>query len=119
VADLRARAPDAPVRSTFTEPSFAFLTGGDLTLTSPEEIVALAPDPSAAAIYVLDGARWSEGAEGLEAEEIRAAQFQTLMGAACAFETVEGVNYSRGDATSLFVLLTGCPPTPAPEGDVP
>ncbi|MGX6648653.1 ArnT family glycosyltransferase [Maricaulaceae bacterium MS644] len=119
VAALQRGGAPAPLISSYSEPSFAFLTGGDLTLSSPEEIVALAPDPSAAAIYVLDVARWYEGSESLGDEEVRAAQFQTLVNAACAFETVDGINYSRGAETTLIVILTGCPRETQTEGDAP
>lgn len=130
VAHMRQTAPDAPIRSTFTEPSFVFLTGGDLSLTNPEDIVAAAPDPSAAMIYVIDNARWYEGVTDPADETNRTAQLATLMGAACEVETVEGVNYSRGAATTLIIFRTGCPRTseagapgapgaPQTKGDLP
>ncbi|MEQ8435640.1 MAG: glycosyltransferase family 39 protein [Oceanicaulis sp.] len=119
VAALQPAGARAPVVSNYTEPSFAFLTGGDLVLASPEAILASDPDPSAAAIYVIDNARWYEGAETLAEEDRRTAAFQSLLRGACAFETVEGINYSRGAATTLFVILTGCPRETHSEGDVP
>ncbi len=119
VAALQPGGALAPVISSYTEPSFAFLTGGDLALASPEAILAGAPDPSAAAIYVIDNARWYEGADARAEADRRTAVFQSLLSAACAFETVEGINYSRGAETTLFVIFTGCPREAQTEGDVP
>jgi 4-amino-4-deoxy-L-arabinose transferase-like glycosyltransferase len=119
VASLQPAGAPAPVISSYTEPSFAFLVGGDYTPVSPETIVAGDPDPSAAAIYVIDNARWYEGAEARADEDRRTAVFQSLLGSACAFETVEGINYSRGSETTLFVILTGCPREPLSQGDAP
>ncbi|MGJ3231417.1 MAG: ArnT family glycosyltransferase [Oceanicaulis sp.] len=113
---VRAAAPSAPVVSTFTEPSFAFLAGGALTLSSPEAVSAGAFDRDAAAVYVLDEARWYEGADPQD-RDARTARRAALMEAACALERVDGVNYSRGEATTVIVMLTGCPP--AEEGDAP
>jgi 4-amino-4-deoxy-L-arabinose transferase-like glycosyltransferase len=119
VASLQPGGAPAPVISSYTEPSFAFLVGGDLALASPEAIFAADPDPSAAAIYVIDNARWYDGVDTRAEEDRRTAVFQSLLGAACAFETVEGINYSRGSPTTLFVILTGCPREPLSQGDAP
>lgn len=119
VAALRAGAAGAPVFSTHTEPSFAFLLGGDLTLTSPEAVVSAAPDPSAAAVYVIDAARWYEDVQGPTEEAARRAQLDTLLAAACRSARVDGMNYSRGEPTSLIIMLTGCPAAPQIAGDTP
>ena len=119
VASLQPAGAPAPVISSYTEPSFAFLMRGDYTQASPEAIVASNPDPAAAAIYVIDNARWYEGTRALAGEDRRTEVFQSLLGAACAVETIEGINYSRGSATTLFVILTGCPREPLSEGDAP
>ncbi|MEQ8406016.1 MAG: glycosyltransferase family 39 protein [Oceanicaulis sp.] len=114
---VRKAAPDAPVTSTFTEPSFAFAAGGELTLSGPAAITAAQPDLSAAAIYVIDRARWYEGATDRVARTRRDAALNALTASACRRETASGVNYSRGQQTEVLVLLTGCPPRI--EGDSP
>ncbi len=117
VAAFRTMSPGAPVITTHFEPSLAFLTGGDLTQASAEALGLADPDPAAAAVYVIDVARWYEGADTASARQARTAVLAGLEAAACARETVEGVNYSRGQETELRILLTGCP-SAGPEGDL-
>lgn len=115
VADLRQQVPDAQLISTYTEPSFVFLTHGDVQLRDADEIAAeLARgdlDFSASRLYVFDLSRWSDHA----AETLR-----PLVQRACAVRLVDGFNYSRGDDTVLLIAATGCSPADAaPSGSTP
>lgn len=115
VADLRQQVPDARLISTYTEPSFVFLTQGDVQLRDADEIAAeLAHgdlDFSAPRLYVFDLSRWSDHA----AETLR-----PLVQRACTVRLVDGFNYSRGDDTVLLIAATGCSaPAVAPTGSTP
>ncbi len=116
VADLRTLVPDAPLISTYTEPSFVFLTRGEVELRDADAIAAqLASgdlDFSAPRLYVFDLSRWSDSA---------AQTLRPLVQRACAVRLVDGFNYSRGDDTVLLIAATGCSPDAAtePSGSTP
>lgn len=103
VADMRALVGDAELVSTYTEPSFVFLSRGAVQLRDADEIAAdLAAgrlDFSTPRLYVFDLSRWSDNA----AETLR-----PFVQRACAVRLVDGFNYSRGDDTVLLIAATGC-----------
>ena len=115
VVDLRELVPDAPLISTYTEPSFVFLTHGDVILRDADEITAeLASgdlDFSSPRLYVFDLSRWSDQA---------AHMLRPMIQRACAVRLVDGFNYSRGEGTVLLIAATGCSPADAePSGSTP
>jgi len=115
IADLRTQVPDARVISTYTEPSFVFLTRGEVELRDADAIAAqLAAgdlDFSAPRLYVFDLSRWSDHA---------AQTLRPLVQRACAVRLVDGFNYSRGDDTILLIAATGCgSTTPETPGSTP
>ncbi|XBQ14849.1 MAG: glycosyltransferase family 39 protein [Oceanicaulis sp.] len=109
---LERTANGAPLYSTYTEPSFAFLTGGDLTLTGPAAVTA--EPPPAPFVLAVDTARWLEGAQTEDERETRQAALDRLTETACAVDLVEGFNYSRGDPTSILILDHACAQEPRP-----
>ena len=105
---------DIVTASSFTEPSLVFSLGTDTVLGTAEEVLAFAESREEPTLVVLDlsrdrGIRARYTAEltmhytGLEPWAMRL----TDMGV-CRGYTAAGNNYSRGDQTTLVILLTRC-----------
>lgn len=117
--DIRAELPGAETFSTYTEPSFVFDVGGDVTLIDPADLSLTEISPDVQRVYVIDESRWLrvERAElSAEDEAVRQAWLVELQQAACAANAAQGINYSRGDnRINVFVFATGCGAEPAAE----
>lgn len=100
---LREDQPSLAVYSTYTEPSLVFLTGGQVQHWSSDTLLAhILESPvqdTAPALYVIDQSRWPDS----ELERLDA-----WLEMACDRYSVDGLNYSRGDETRLWIARTGC-----------
>ena len=122
--DAAGLAPERlHIVSTFTEPSLVFTLGGAITLAAPSELGAAleAPTGRDGRLVVIDATRYeqamedAQGAGDPHAVDALRAHLERLSERARALGEVRGLNYSRGDDTT--VLLLHIPPEP--EGDAP
>ena len=84
--------------STYTEPSFVFLSGTDTQLLEFEDFGDAIASQTGPFISVEDTSRSGDDLSVLEQVETRV----------CGQREVPGVNYSRGDETVLIVRLHNC-----------
>ncbi len=111
------------VVSTFTEPSLVFTLGGAVRLTSPAQLGAAldAPPGPDGRLVVIDTSRYEQAMEDAQGRgdtgqvDALRDRLERLAERARAVGEVRGLNYSRGDDTT--VLLLHIPPEP--EGDAP
>jgi len=103
IETLRPLNRNAPLYSSYTEPSLVFLTGGVITLIDQDVLSAQISEqdtPTApGGLYVIDQSRWPD---------TEMDQLQDWLEQACRVEHVDGLNYSRGDRTRLWIALTIC-----------
>ena len=105
-----------PVLSTFTEPSLAFELGGAVRLIAPDEVEDALAELDGPGVLILDTVRFARaGAEDARPAPPSPARLEAF--GARSLGEASGMNYSRGEETTLLVLyLDGAPAAP---GDAP
>lgn len=97
---------DAPILSSYTEPSLAFALRSDIALLDIDGVRDRAGDLTSAQLLIIDLSRTGEADTAFLAR---------LRASACDLREISGYNYSRGRATDILIARTG----PCEEGETP
>ena len=103
IEDRDLRPEGVTVLSTYTEPSLAFLLGGDVILTEATELPGLIGDYGEDRLVIIDWSRIGADPGGVEAAAIA----QRIDEASCAEGGIQSYNYSRGRRTTLSAHRLG------------